>query len=504
MRNTRAVAEINLEEVETNVGPLLVPADDAVVAPVLRARGAWAEGLGARLTSLLQPGMTVVDVGANVGYLALLMAERVGPSGRVVAIEPDPINVQVLRLNAGRTRGAPIDIVEVTDLWKREPLNLDEVLPARVDLLSIDTHAAPHVSLYGARGLLERSRPLLLMAFWPQRLRETGIDPVSALDGFRALGLRPVAAQGDQPADPGELVDAVDAGEAPFTTLQLEWVDPAPPARERLLPASRRLGCTWERRFPSPTPRTLAYDATHRALIASLLDSEKWRAIFASGGQLPPGLGAGFDERVVEYPWLFSRGLSGRVLDAGSVLNHRHVVERLLPAIDDLTIVTLAPEPVAFTSLGISYLYADLRNLPLRDDWFDEIVCLSTLEHVGMDNAGYGAAGPQAEDPREDAAQALRELLRVVRPGGRIHLSVPFGRREDLGWLRQLDRDDVDDLLKRAGAGRHEEVVFGHTHRGWRRIKPEPAEEMAYNPGPGRAEDGAVAARAVWCATIHA
>jgi SAM-dependent methyltransferase len=186
------------------------------------------------------------------------------------------------------------------------------------------------------------------------------------------------------------------------------------------------------------------------------------------------------------------------------VLNHRHLVERLLPAIADLTIVTLAPEPVAFTSLGVSYLYGDLRTLPLRDDWFDEVVCLSTLEHVGMDNAVYGAAGPRAEDPRADAAQALRELLRVVRPGGRVHLSVPFGRREDHGWLRQLDREDVDDLLAATGANRHEEAVFVHTSRGWRRSTPRRAARAVYNDGSGRAADGAVAARAVLCTTIYA
>ena len=165
--------------------------------------------------------------------------------------------------------------------------------------------------------------------------------------------------------------------------------------------------------------------------------------------------------------------------------------------------MTLAPEPVAFTSLGVSYLYGDLRTLALRDDWFDEVVCLSTLEHVGMDNAVYGAAGPRAEDPRAEAAQALRELLRVVRPGGRVHLSVPFGRREDHGWLRQLDREDVDDLLAAAGAARHEETVFRHTRRGWRRSSPrgEPP-APATTPAQGRARDGAVAARAVLCATI--
>jgi SAM-dependent methyltransferase len=360
-------------------------------------------------------------------------------------------------------------------------------------------------TLRAAWRLLERSRPILLAGFWPQALREAGTDPVSALDGYRAMGLRARGAEEELPTDPGELVQAIDAAEVPVTTLRLERVDPPPPARDRLLPSGRRLGRTWARRFPpSAEPGTLAHDATHRALVGSLLDDERWGALFSSGAPLPGGLGAGFDERVVEYPWLFSRGLSGRVLDAGSVLNHRHLVERLLPTIDDLTIMTLAPEPVAFTSLGVSYLYGDLRMPPLRDDWYDEIVCLSTLEHVGMDNAVYGAAGGRAESPRAEAAQALRELLRMVRPGGRIHLSVPFGRREDHGWFRQLDRDDVDDLLRGAGVDRHQQSVFRYTRRGWRLSTPRRAGRARYNAGQGRADDGAVAARAVLCATIYA
>src|ERR1700730_16140389 len=38
----------------------------------------------------LKPGMTFVDVGANVGYYTLLAASLVGRRGRVLAFEPSP------------------------------------------------------------------------------------------------------------------------------------------------------------------------------------------------------------------------------------------------------------------------------------------------------------------------------------------------------------------------------------------------------------------------------
>lgn len=47
----------------------------------------------------LKPRMVVVDIGANIGYYALLEAKAVGPTGMVYAIEPVLENVLLLRKN---------------------------------------------------------------------------------------------------------------------------------------------------------------------------------------------------------------------------------------------------------------------------------------------------------------------------------------------------------------------------------------------------------------------
>ncbi len=43
--------------------------------------------------------MTCMDIGANIGYVTLLMADLVGSKGRVYAVEPDPANFKLLKAN---------------------------------------------------------------------------------------------------------------------------------------------------------------------------------------------------------------------------------------------------------------------------------------------------------------------------------------------------------------------------------------------------------------------
>lgn len=47
----------------------------------------------------IRPGMTVLDIGAHVGFFSLLLADRVQASGKVYSFEPETINFERLRLN---------------------------------------------------------------------------------------------------------------------------------------------------------------------------------------------------------------------------------------------------------------------------------------------------------------------------------------------------------------------------------------------------------------------
>jgi hypothetical protein len=200
---------------------------------------------------------------------------------------------------------------------------------------------------------------------------------------------------------------------------------------------------------------------------------------------------ASLDERVVEYPWMFERLRAlhkdgDRILDAGSVLNHKRILDLWRAArLSPLSIVTLKYEGVAHPSDDVRYEFADLRALPYRDEWFAQTMCISTIEHVGLDNRIYGAS-VERTDATTEARRAMQELHRVTRRGGTLLVSVPFGTRSNRGWFRIFDSDDVAALTSVPGWGGPKIRVFRSTSDGWRECPAEDAAKAGYNEPASR------------------
>jgi FkbM family methyltransferase len=190
----------------------------------------------------LRPGMTFVDAGANIGYFSYLAASLVGPGGRVIAIEPDPMlstrladtvranrlqSVSVLNVALGRSAGElPLSIpppnlhnhsptLTPVEGWRTvvvpiRPLDdvLDEHSIARVDLLKMDVEGFEAEILAGASRALAAGRiGGILCEFNDYWLRENGTTPDRLWDEIVRHGLEPVT---PRPAfSPGVVVSGI-------------------------------------------------------------------------------------------------------------------------------------------------------------------------------------------------------------------------------------------------------------------------------------------------------
>jgi FkbM family methyltransferase len=78
---------------------LHLPVHDVGVGDALGIEGCHEPELTAAFKRQVRPGMVVVDAGANIGYYTVLASRLVGPSGRVIAFEPDAGNFSLLWRN---------------------------------------------------------------------------------------------------------------------------------------------------------------------------------------------------------------------------------------------------------------------------------------------------------------------------------------------------------------------------------------------------------------------
>jgi FkbM family methyltransferase len=151
------------------------------------------------LDRLVMPGATVLDVGANIGYNTVHAARLAGTRGRVVAIEPTPDNLAVLRRNVAASGLSNIVIepvavgsapgvrdlfvrgeksavnsfypescyAHVTDVLRVPVVPLDNLASDGADVVKIDVEGAELDVLEGMPRLLQRPRTALIIEWHP-------------------------------------------------------------------------------------------------------------------------------------------------------------------------------------------------------------------------------------------------------------------------------------------------------------------------------------------------
>jgi FkbM family methyltransferase len=166
----------------------------------------------ALVRSILGPGMSFVDVGANWGYFTLLAAQMVGHNGRVFSLEPDPRLFMALEYNVKLSQLSQVTALQIaaahetttltlagysetgnnfgvsrivdkpngqTQVFQVKADSLDHLLEQHefksVDLVKMDIEGAEGLALLGlAKSLYEKRVKRLLLELHPRLLAEHG------------------------------------------------------------------------------------------------------------------------------------------------------------------------------------------------------------------------------------------------------------------------------------------------------------------------------------------
>ncbi|HEV7239406.1 MAG TPA: FkbM family methyltransferase [Thermoanaerobaculia bacterium] len=176
---------------------------------------------------LIRPGMTVIDIGAHLGYYTRIFSELVGSTGRVLAFEAEPENFEILRahvsgakyrnvetfpyavadragklllhLSPGHSNHSLVDgYTESKSANEVETVPLDAFLAGRsidrIDFVKIDVEGAEPLVLAGMRETIARSPHLaMLVELNPIALRAGGNEPDAFTHSLEAAGFRLLA-----------------------------------------------------------------------------------------------------------------------------------------------------------------------------------------------------------------------------------------------------------------------------------------------------------------------
>ncbi|MGN6722967.1 MAG: FkbM family methyltransferase [Marmoricola sp.] len=229
------------------------------------ARGTYEPDEVAWYQAHIKPGDRVLELGGNIGYFTCLYARWVGPTGRVIAYEPDPMlhaisernlatngfsdHAEVRRFavsdspgtatffRAGRNYGNNSLFRDDADSLGGTSFDVDVVTLDRnladieepFDFVKMDIQGAESHVLSGMQKMLEERPPaLMLLEFWPYGIVGMGREPQTMLDQLRAAGYEISELGSTHPVDDADLLARLTPTNRAWTSLVCE------------LPASRR------------------------------------------------------------------------------------------------------------------------------------------------------------------------------------------------------------------------------------------------------------------------
>ncbi len=145
------------------------------------------------------------------------------------------------------------------------------------------------------------------------------------------------------------------------------------------------------------------------------------------------------NERILEVPFVFRE--SGRLAPGSAVLDVGSSESTVSLSLAGLghRVTAVDPRGYAFAHPRVTEFHGRLEDYA-EADAFDAAVLLSTIEHVGVEHYGQEAG----DDSDIDLVAALR---RLVKPGGFLFLTTPYGQARLAGFQRIYDHVRLGRLL---------------------------------------------------------
>jgi len=148
------------------------------------------------------------------------------------------------------------------------------------------------------------------------------------------------------------------------------------------------------------------------------------------------------DERYVEYQYVWD-ALEYPLPDWKRVLDVGCADSQLCNCLSQLgyDVYGIDIRPVAH-SQGWNFSQEDIRNNHFVNDYFDQILAISTIEHIGLKAYGNTVLDSQGD------LKAMFHIKRILRPNGNLILTLPYSDHPNDYWLRYYQKATVRKLIE--------------------------------------------------------